>query len=535
MEISEKLFDDLSRMIRKTGSKLLGKVILVKPIIDKLNIASIIEKEIKSDYTSEDSKVKIIEHKNVSCGDAGEILILNRLTAPKPMYKVEKWVDEKTYTGELYGLKKGCMNDDIIANVLDRVHPHMNNIWNKIIEKATTEFGISFETVFNDITSTYFEGIYDKSDIIKYGYNRDQKPDKKQINIDVNANVKGIPLSYKILEGNTADQATVIGNMEDIMSALKETSLKKIRPLVVGDRAMLNEKIVIAYHDRDDMDYLGTLKLTKAMEKMVSEIPEEEYKIIPTDRDYGLYSGYMTTWKFGDKKKSYEDRILIVKSEQKALTDTKGRQKRIKKVEMKIKDLKEKLNKTIYRKIEKVEERVEHILKDERGGKYLNVEIKTNETKEITIEYTLNEELIKEAELLDGKYIIATNRMKISAKEMLKTYKKRDISEKDFEILKHTLDLRPIFLHKDNRIETLVFFTMCALLIYNILKELLKEAEITESISGVLDEFETVMVIYHTFSDGDVTKIIGKLTDKQADIIGKLKLGNLAQCVNLIP
>ena len=127
--------------------------------------------------------------------------------------------------------------------------------YHEIIRKTI----ISFGTLFNDITSTYFEGIYEESEIVKYGYSRDQMPDKKQINLDIDANNDGIPLSYKILDGNTADKSTVIGNMQDLINVLKETPLRRMRPIVVGDRAMLNDKIVVAYHERDDMDYLGTI------------------------------------------------------------------------------------------------------------------------------------------------------------------------------------------------------------------------------------------------------------------------------------
>lgn len=535
MEMSRMLYDELKSNLKNMGHKLLGKASLIKPVIDKLKIASIIEEEIMEGYVNNEMAQKPIIHKNVPYGKASEILILNRLVAPKPMYEVEDWVDNKTCIGDLYGIKEGSMNDDLIASVLDTVHPHINNAWNKIISNAASEFKIPFGTLFNDITSTYFEGIYEESDIVKYGYSRDQKPDKKQINIDINANSVGIPLSYKILDGNTADKSTVIGNMEDLINVLKETPLRKIRPIVVGDRAMLNDKIVVAYHERDDMDYLGTLQLTKAMKKKISEISEDDYKIIATDRDYGLYSGYMTTWKFTNEGKSYEDRILIVKSEQKALNDKKSREKQIRKAKEKVDDLKKKLNKTIYKKIDKVENRIENIGKEEKGSKYLKIEVQLNAANEIELNYNIDEEKIKEDTFLDGKYIIATNRMNLSAKEMLKIYKKRDISEKDFEILKDTLNLRPIFLHKDNRIETLVFFIMCALLIYNVIKLILKEAEIETSVNKTLNIFETVIVGYYTFVDDSVAKIVGDLDEKQSGIFGKLNLGDFTQYVKFNP
>jgi hexokinase len=56
------------------------------------------------------------------------------------------------------------MNDDRIADILDDINPHINQIWSQIISNAVSEYKIPFEIIFNDITSTYFEGIYTASD-----------------------------------------------------------------------------------------------------------------------------------------------------------------------------------------------------------------------------------------------------------------------------------------------------------------------------------------------------------------------------------
>lgn len=226
MEMSKMFAYSLKGSLKKLEHKILGKVTLIKPVRDKLKIASIIEKEILDKYSDEEMEKSLVHHENISYGKASEILILNRLMAPKPMYEIEEWVDTKTCIGDLYNVPEGCMNDDLMASLLDTVNPCINNVWSKLIQNSILEFPIEFGTLFNDITSTYFEGVYAESNIIKYGYSRDQKPDKKQGNLGVDVNNYGVPLCYKILEGNKADKSTVIENMEDIIHVLKETELK---------------------------------------------------------------------------------------------------------------------------------------------------------------------------------------------------------------------------------------------------------------------------------------------------------------------
>ena len=526
MDMSDMFYDSIKGNIASTMYKILGKAVLIKPILDKLKIVSIIEKGTMGEITNleNETKEKPIDHEKVSNGVAGAILILNRLIAPKPMYEIAKWVDESTCIGDIYDLEKNCMNDDRIADELDAVNPHIGEMWAQIVSNAISIYKIPFEILFNDITSTYFEGVYTESDLIEYGYSRDQKPDKKQINIDINANSTGAPLCYKILSGKTSDKTTVVDNMEDIINTLKQTSLSKFRPLIVGDRAMLNDKIAVAYHERNDIDFLGTVQLTNAMKKMVASIQDNEYKIIDTMKGNGLYKGCMRTWTFSFGGKSFTDNVLVVNSEQKLLDDGKIRVKRIKQFLEILEDLKGKLNKTIYQKISKVEKRLEDLNKSNHGSKYIKTVVYQKETGEIVLEYSTNEDKISEDKLLDGKYIIATNRENLSPKQMVEIYKSRDISEKDFEIVKDTLQLRPIFLHKDKRIESLIFFIMCSLLVYSILKLELIEAEIETSVAKTLDKFDNIAVSYYEFIDGSVAKIVGDFNQDQAEIFGKFKM-----------
>jgi transposase len=526
MDMSDMFFDSLKGNLVNKMDKILGKAVLIKPILDKLNIVSIIEKETMAEITNlqNGTKEEQIKHEKVSNGIAGAILILNRLISPKPMYEIAKWVDEFTCIGDIYNLEKNCMNDDRIADELDDVNPYIGKIWPQIVSNAISIYKIPFEIIFNDITSTYFEGIYTESELIEYGYSRDQKPDKKQINIDINSNGKGSPLCYKILSGKTADKTTVVNNMDDIIKILKQTSLNKFRPLIVGDRAMLNDKIAIAYHERDDIDFLGTVQLTNDMKKMVASIQDNEYKIIDTIKGNGLYKGCMRKWTFSYGGKSFTDNILVVNSEQKLLDDARIRVNRIKKFSAILEDLKGKLNKTIYKKISRVEKRLENLNKSNHGGKYIKTVVYEKETGEIVLEYSIDENKISEDKLLDGKYIIATNRENLSAKQIVEIYKNRDISEKDFEVVKDTLQLRPIFLHKDKRIESLIFFIMCALLVYSILKLTLVEAEIETSVTKTLNKFDNIAVSYYEFIDGSVAKIVGDFNQNQAEIFGKLKM-----------
>lgn len=524
MNIAEKVFDNMSRSIKRNMNKLIGKVSLVKPIIDRLQINEIFEEALQDSPKRE----------KVSNGLASEIMVMSRLVAPMPMYNVEEWVDEETCVGEVYNVAPGSMNDDRIGNLFDDLHPKIPEVWNRLVSRAIAEYDIPFEVVYNDITSVYFEGAYTESDLVKFGYSRDQKPDKKQINIGINSNSIGIPLAYSILSGEKADKSTVIGNMEKVISTIKATPKSSLRPMVVGDRAMLDNKIIVAYHKREDIDYLGTLKLTNAMKEVIVAIPDDKYKLIDTKRFHGLYEGYETEFTSEYEGESAVSKVLVVKSEQKLRMNQNQRRRVMEKFIQQLEELKGKLNGKRYKKAEAVRERIDKLRCEYRGSKYVKVTVFEDARGKIEIEYELDYEKIGKDSRMDGKYMIATNRLEMAPEDMLRDYKVRDISEKNFSILKGVLQVRPIFLQKDERIEALVFFSIIALLVYCILKMLLIENEVDMSINNVLYEFKSLGVMSMEFPDKSVMMAVSGLNWTQKEILDKLGFPEPSEYVNYV-
>ncbi len=108
----------------------------------------------------------------------------------------------------------------------------------------------------------------------------------------------------------------------------------------------------------------------------------------------------------------------------------------------------------------------------------VNTQVYMSAKNKVEIKYSMNTELISKDSIFDGKYMMATNRMEMTPEDMVRDYKTRDISEKNFSILKDTLQVRPIFLQKDERIEVLVFFSIIALLVYCILDSTSKTSKV---------------------------------------------------------
>ena len=89
-------------------------------------------------------------------------------------------------------------------------------------------------TVLYDLSSSYFEGRC--CPLAQFGYSRDKREDRPQINYGLLCNGEGVPVAIDVVEGKVGDPRTI----PDQVEKLKERfGLKRV--VVVGDRGMITE------------------------------------------------------------------------------------------------------------------------------------------------------------------------------------------------------------------------------------------------------------------------------------------------------
>jgi hypothetical protein len=125
---------------------------------------------------------------------------------------------------------------------------------------------------------------------------------------------------------------------------------------------------------------------------------------------------------------------------------------------------------------------------------------------------------LKEEERLDGKYILSTSDDSLSPEDVALGYKQLLEVERAFRTLKTTLELRPLYHHKDERIASHVFICFLALLL----------VRIAEGRTGMTwDRIRTSMERLHlgefSSKDGRVLQCT-ELTPEQLTILKQLKI-----------
>jgi transposase len=109
------------------------------------------------------------------------ILVLARFCAPSSELKIaESWYD-KTALDDLLGVPGEKINDDRLYRALDALLPHKDELCRHLQARYGELFGSTFDFLFYDITSTYFEGTTHGNPQAQRGYSRDSRPDCPQV------------------------------------------------------------------------------------------------------------------------------------------------------------------------------------------------------------------------------------------------------------------------------------------------------------------------------------------------------------------
>jgi transposase len=491
-------------LTRSQMAKLLCAIPVLYPILVELEVEAIVDK-----YCPTKGEVNI--------GAVVIILCLNRLAAPRPLSGVADWA-AKTVIEELTGVPASKLNDDRLGRALDRIYPHLEDLWAEIVGQALVRYEIDLSLVFYDLTTFHFEGAHEDNPAIVVGYSRTHRGKKqRKLALNVSAREK-FPFLYQLLDGNIADVSTVQENMLRLLKVLRERGWPMDQVLVVGDRAMLSAEIVRAYH-RANLKYLGALNVMGEKEKsLIRSVSEAAFLAHPLDEEhYGVERTY--TFELEKEGWSTTERALVV------LSQTLRRQKRrrrARQIRERLATLQviatERLNRRKYKRRSYAWEQVRKQVLDQPGGKFLRVTLE-GEDGDLRLSWEIDVQTLREAMSLDGKFILVTNDHRLSGAEMVACYGEKDKVEKGFRTVKGPIRLRPVFLHKEERIAGLVFVNMLALLVYSVVEMKCRRAGLMITGEAVLKRFAYLAVIYTTFADGSVQVRMEPLNRHQREVV----------------
>jgi len=306
-----------------------------------------------------------------------------------------------------------------------------------------------------DVTSSYLEGL--KNELSAYGYNRDKKKGKKQIVYGLLTDSQGDPLSVEVFKGNTNDTKTFSGQIEKLKNRF---NCKKI--ILVGDKGMIKSS-GIEEVEKNGFYYITTI--TK--EQIRSKITQGAFQL-------SMFEDHLVDLCAISEKTRYILRRNPVRT-------TEIRRNRKEKYCL-IKSHLNKANKYLSEhekaKVQTQFKTINSLITKYKFNSWLLVEIKSE--RELILK--INISALKQTMRLDGCYTLKTNLLdnEISAKNLHQRYKDLALVEKAFRTEKTAhLQVRPIYLRKEQRTRAHLLIVMLAYKIYRYLHNAWKDEKIT--------------------------------------------------------
>jgi hypothetical protein len=292
--------------------------------------------------------------------------------------------------------------------------------------------------IYYDLTSSYFEGAYEDSDLVAFGHNRDGKKGHEQIAIGWLTDAQGCPVAVEVFRGNTSDQSTVLAQAQRVS---EQYGVKDV--VFAGDRGMLTPKRIA------EVSALGFKTLTALTHPQIRDLLER------TVIQMELFDEREPIEVHDPEQKTL--RYLLCKNPNTAADERQTRQELLSQTRRAL----EKLVASRKKRTEaELGAKVGAVLAKWRVAKFFSWRI-----EKTRLVFELDQESVQTEEAMDGCYIIRTDVSDEvwSAPQAVDNYRGLAQVERAFRNLKTVaLELRPVYHHIDERIRAHVFICMLA-------------------------------------------------------------------------
>ncbi len=427
----------------------------------------------------------------LSVGEVVAALICSRLCSPSPLYDVAGWASGAA-VHELLGIPAALLNDDRLGRALETFAVHSEQARGALAARAIDRFGLDVGRLHVDLTTLRVAGAYEDSALVAKGWGSDRHV-RRQVRALQAATSNGVSVYWRPDPGNTSELALIGRSLERLAKVSGPAGV------LVCDSACGHPKTLAQIQDAGLRFVVPLRASTGFQEKFTAEIGHGSLRPLRyvAAREHHLaaeqrtqYRGCLSDWTLTCPEDGRElpVRVAWIHSSQEGREVAAARERALVKAEAELERVKRGLGGHYYPTRKHVDKRVATII-GPNIERLLIVRTGTRAGKP-TLTWKRDEDAIADAAATDGIYPLATNQPgRLTATTVLRQYKDQQIVERRHRDAKHTLKVRPIFLHNDDRIHALISIVGLALLIFGLIETQTRHALGTgEQLPGLLPE-----------------------------------------------
>lgn len=485
----------------------LGPLPLIHHVIQRLGLDEALERAVPTT----DRRARIPAAKALG------VLLRSILVEREAIYRQQDTVEVFTPAG--FGLsaeQAAALSDDQVGRALDRLFDaDRGALLTQVVLGLRKHLGADFTELHNDSTTVKFTGQYRnargravrgrRAPFITYGYSKDHRPDLKQLLYILTTSRDGVPVQFRVADGNVNDSTTHIQTWDTLCAVagradflyVADSKLCSMEAMAHLDRHHGRFVTVLPRSRQEDAEFRRWIQSNEPDWELVIDRVHPRRQDGPRDR----------WWVFRPKLPSREGwPVTWVKSALLALAWQESRRDRLARAADALDDLVRALASPRIRRRERgeVKAAVAAILDRHDVQRYIRTEVRADvqerfvqvtpgrpgrETRyrRVTrsrprLTWSIDEAAIAYDHKSDGMFPLLTNDRALPAGEVLLAHKRQPTIEKRFEQLKDVLCIAPVFLKNEDRIEAFFLVHYLALLVSAVIERELRAAMNREGI-----------------------------------------------------
>jgi transposase len=390
----------------------------------------------------------------------------------------EHWF-QRTVLDDLLGVDWTRINDDRLYRGLDALHAHKEKLTAHLLARYQSWFGVRFEFLLYDVTSTFFEGQARENALAARGYSRDNRPDCPQVCLGLVVTPEGLPLAYEVFKGNRTDVTTV----PEIVKAMEEKYGQAERIWVL-DRGMVSEANLAFLRERKASYLVGTPK---------AQLRQFEAALLE-DKDWQQVREDVEVKLLAHPDGAGREQFVLCRSQARREKEKAMLARQEERLFGKLLELDTSLRHKTNADLAAVGRRLGRWLgRYPAADKLFEVEILTNDTGAACgLSIACRLERSQWTRQAQGAYLLRTNCLEKDPARLWQWYLQLTQAEAAFRTEKSDLSLRPIFHQKTERVEAHILVCFLALALWRTLEMWMKGKGLGTCARQLLGEIATI-------------------------------------------
>jgi hypothetical protein len=384
------------------------------------------------------------------------VLVLGRFCAqPSELSLAERWYSD-TALEDLLGVPLEKINDARLYRGLDALLSHKDAICRHLLAKYRDWFGVQFEFLLYDVTSTYFEGLAQKNEKAARGYSRDSRPDCQQVCLGLVVTPEGLPVAYEVFAGHRNDVTT----LQDMVRQM-EDKYGQAQRVWVMDRGMVSEANLEWLRRRGATYLVGTPK-SQLKAHQAALLETNGWQEVRPDLEVKLVAVPAGT-----------ERFILCRSPDRAAKERAMLDRQLERLRGQLNTLHARLTRAPEADLEKAGRRIGRWLGKYPAAAGVLVVTLNKDARNRACGLTLSErcEKLAWARLTHGAYLLRTNHPGDDPAQLWRWYIQLTQAEAAFRTGKSDLSLRPVFHQKTHRVEAHILVSFLSLALWRVLEQ----------------------------------------------------------------